>query len=101
MARILLTGGAGYVGSHLPKHLLPRGIKASCSIACWGKLIKRDIRDAAALNAVFAAYRIDAVMHFAALAYVGELVQAPDRYYDVNVDGKRILLESMVRAGFP
>src|SRR5262249_4469283 len=64
----------------------------------WGKLIEGDIRDAAELNAVFAAYRIDAVMHFAALAYVGESVKAPDRYYDVNVNGTRILLDAMVRA---
>ena len=50
---------------------------------------------------MFATYRIDAVMHFAALAYVGESVQAPDRYYDVNVNGTRILLDAMVRAGVP
>lgn len=65
----------------------------------WGALIKGDIRDGAALDTVFAAYRIDAVMHFAALAYVGESVMAPGRYYDVNVHGTRTLLDAMVRAG--
>ena len=47
----------------------------------------------------FSAYRFDAVMHFAALAYVGESVIAPGRYYDVNVNGTRTLLDAMVRAG--
>jgi len=61
--------------------------------------IEGDIRDSAALDAVFAAQRIDAVMHFAALAYVGESVTAPGRYYDVNVHGTRVLLDAMVRAG--
>ena len=65
----------------------------------WGELIEGDIRDSAALDAVFAAQRIDAVMHFAALAYVGESVTAPGRYYDVNVHGTRVLLDAMVRAG--
>src|SRR5205823_3882018 len=60
----------------------------------WGKLIQGDIRDAAALDAVFAAYRIDAVMHFAALAYVGESVTPPGRYYDVNLHGTRTLLDA-------
>ncbi len=47
----------------------------------------------------FDAYRIDAVMHFAAFAYVGESVTAPGRYYDVNMHGTRVLLDAMVRAG--
>src|SRR5258705_5648859 len=110
MARILLTGGAGYVGSHCAKALAAAGHEGIVfdsllfghrDLVRWGKLIKGDIRDAAALNAVFATYRIDAVMHFAALAYVGESVQMPDRYYDVNVNGTRILLDAMVRAGVP
>src|SRR5262249_59768216 len=48
---------------------------------------------------LFGANRFDAVMHFAALAYVGESVTAPGRYYDVNVNGTRVLLDAMVRAG--
>ncbi len=65
----------------------------------WGRLIEGDIRDARALDGVFGAYQIDAIMHFAALAYVGESVEMPGRYYDVNVHGTRVLLDAMVRAG--
>jgi UDP-arabinose 4-epimerase len=110
MARILITGGAGYVGSHCAKALAAAGHEGIIfdsllfghrEFVRWGKLIEGDIRDAAALDSVFAAYRIDAVMHFAALAYVGESVQAPDRYYDVNVNGTRILLAAMVRGCVP
>ena len=90
-----------------PRRWPLQGTRASCSTACClvivtcalGDLIEGDIRDAAALDAVFAAHRIDAVMHFAALAYVGKSVTAPGRYYDVNVHGTRVLLDAMVRAG--
>ena len=108
MARILITGGAGYVGSHCAKALAAAGHEGVVFDSLlfghreqvrWGHLIEGDIRDAAALDAVFAAQRIDAVMHFAALAYVGESVTAPERYYDVNVHGTRVLLDAMVRAG--
>jgi UDP-glucose-4-epimerase GalE len=108
MARILITGGAGYVGSHCARALAAAGHEGVVFDSLlfghreqvrWGKLIEGDIRDAAALDAVFSAQRIDAVMHFAALAYVGESVTAPGRYYDVNVHGTRVLLDAMVRAG--
>ena len=108
MARILITGGAGYVGSHCAKALAVAGHEGLVFDSLlfghrehvrWGELIEGDIRDSAALDAVFAAQRIDAVMHFAALAYVGESVTAPGRYYDVNVHGTRVLLDAMVRAG--
>src|SRR5262245_1931818 len=101
MARILITGGAGYVGSHGAKALAAAGHEGIVfdsllfghrEFVRWGTLVEGDIRDAAALDAVFAAHRIDAVMHFAALAYVGESVTAPGRYYDVKLD-------AMVRAG--
>jgi UDP-glucose-4-epimerase GalE len=108
MARILVTGGAGYVGSHCAKALAAAGHEGIIfdsllfghrEFVRWGKLVEGDIRDAAALDAVFATYRIDAVMHFAALAYVGESVTMPGRYYDVNLNGTRTLLDAMVRAG--
>ena len=110
MARILITGGAGYVGSHCAKELAAAGHEGIVfdnllfghrEFVRWGPLIESDIRDASALDAVFSAYRFDAVMHFAALAYVGESVTAPGRYYDVNVTGTRTLLDAMVRAGVP
>jgi UDP-glucose 4-epimerase len=108
MARILTSGGAGYVGSHCAKALAASGHQVIVldnllfghrDFVRWGKLIEADIRDSAALDAVFASEHIDAVMHFAALAYVGESVTTPGRYYDVNVNGTRVLLDSMVRAG--
>jgi len=108
MARVLITGGAGYVGSHCTKALAAAGHEAVVfdnllfghrEFVRWGPLIEGDVRDSAALDAVLSAYRFDAVMHFAALAYVGESVTAPGRYYDVNVNGTRTLLDAMVRAG--
>jgi UDP-arabinose 4-epimerase len=83
MARILITGGAGYVGSHCAKALAMAGhegivfdslLSGHREFVRWGKLVEGDIRDVTTLDAVFATHRIDAVMHFAALAYVGEAV---------------------------
>jgi UDP-glucose-4-epimerase GalE len=108
MANILITGGAGYVGSHCAKALAGAGHEIIVfdnfsfghrDFVRWGELVEGDIRVGASLDAAFAARRIDAVVHFAALAYVGESVTAPARYYDVNVSGSRTLLEAMVRAG--
>jgi UDP-arabinose 4-epimerase len=108
MARVLITGGAGYVGSHCAKALAAVGHEGIVfdnllfghrHFVRWGELVEGDIRDSAALDATISAHRIDAVMHFAALADVGESVSAPGRYYDVNVHGTRVLLEAMVRAG--
>jgi UDP-glucose-4-epimerase GalE len=107
MARILLTGGAGYIGSHCAKALSTEGHECIVfdnltsghrEFVRWGQLIEGDIRDAVALDAVFGAQRIDAVVHFAGLAYVGESVTAPSNYYDVNVHGTRVLLDAMLRA---
>jgi UDP-arabinose 4-epimerase len=108
MARILITGGAGYVGSHCAKALAKAGHEGIVfdsllfghrDLVRWGELVKGDIRDATALEAVFAANRIDAVMHFAALAYVSESVTSPSRYYSVNVHGTQTLLDAMMNAG--
>lgn len=84
MARILITGGAGYVGSHCAKALALAGHEGVVfdnllfghrEFVRWGELIEGDIRDRAALDVVFNAQRIDAVMHFAALGYVGSRSQ--------------------------
>src|SRR5262245_31797818 len=108
MARVLITGGAGYVGSHCAKAVVAAGHEAVVfdnlllghrELVRWGPLIEGDIRNATALDAVFSAHHFDAVMHFAALACVGESVTAPGRYYDVNINGTRTLLDAMVRAG--
>jgi UDP-glucose-4-epimerase GalE len=108
VARVLITGGAGYVGSHCAKLLAAAGHECVVfdslrsghrEFVRWGKLIEGDIRNATALEVVFSTYKIDAVMHFAALAYVGESVVIPSDYYDVNVHGTRVLLDAMTRSG--
>jgi UDP-glucose-4-epimerase GalE len=103
----LITGGAGYVGSHTVKALARAGHTCVTydnlstghrDFARWGPLVEADIRDASALDATFRDHPIDAVIHFAARAYVAESVTDPGRYYDINVNGTRILLDAMVRA---
>jgi hypothetical protein len=94
--RILVTGGAGYVGSHVAKALSSAGHEAIVfdnlsrgrrELVRWGALIIGDVRDRAALDEVFRRQKIDAVVHLAALAYVEESTINPDAYYDVNVNG--------------
>src|SRR5262249_12082480 len=110
MARVLITGGAGYVGSHCAKALAVAGHDSIVfdnltfghrEFVRWSPLIQGDIRDSTALDSVFQAHRIDAVLHFAALACVGESVSAPSQYYDVNVHGTKVLLDAMVKARVP
>jgi UDP-glucose-4-epimerase GalE len=107
MARILITGGAGYVGSHCVKALSAAGhdclvfdnlSSGRREFVRWGRFIEGDIRDSARLESVLYENQINAVIHFAALAYVGESVTKPSQYYDVNVHGTRVLLDAMVRA---
>ncbi|MGE3874832.1 MAG: UDP-glucose 4-epimerase GalE [Parvibaculaceae bacterium] len=104
MASVLVTGGAGYVGSHTCKLLAARGIlpvsfdslvKGHREMVSWGPLVVGDIRDKAAIRKAIADHQAEAVFHFAALAYVGESVERPDAYYDVNVAGTMALLAAM------
>jgi UDP-glucose 4-epimerase len=114
-ATILVTGGAGYIGSHTCVALIEAGYtplvydnlcnSSAESLArverITGKrpgFIQADIRDAAQLDTVFAQYKIDAVIHFAGLKAVGESVEKPLMYYDNNVGGTVALLEAMQRA---
>jgi UDP-arabinose 4-epimerase len=108
MTRVLVTGGAGYVGSHTCKLLAANGIKPIAfdsltnghrEAVRWGPLIVGDIRDRAAVRTTLIEHEITAVFHFAALAYVGESVTQPDSYYDVNVAGSLALLEAMRETG--
>lgn len=113
---ILVTGGAGYIGSHTLVELASAGLEfvvldnlCNSSLvslqrvqAITGKavkFVKGDIRDAALLKQVFADYSITAVVHFAGLKAVGESVTQPLRYYDNNVLGSQVLLQAMADAG--
>jgi UDP-arabinose 4-epimerase len=106
MDRILVTGGAGYIGSHACKALAAAGFEPISldnlvygheSSVKWGPLEHGDISDAERLDEVFSTHRPMAVMHFAAYAYVGESVSDPAKYYANNVTGTLALLEAMRR----
>ena len=105
---ILVTGGAGYVGSHACKALASRGflpvvydnlVHGHRQAVKWGPLEVGDIADRAALDAVIERHRPVAVMHFAAFTYVGESVADPGKYYRNNVAGTLSLLEAMRDSG--
>ena len=111
---VLVTGGAGYIGSHAAMRLaedrhavtivdnLFRGHRAAADIvACRGDVlfIQSEVGDAAMLQRVMRERTIDVVMHFAAMAYVGESVQQPLRYYRQNTAASLALLEAMHAAG--
>ena len=114
--RVLVTGGAGYIGSHTCLELLRAGHDVHVVDSLYNghaealervrRLSNRelgfdvcDVRDAKALDEVFAAFKPKAVIHFAGLKAVGESVAEPARYYDVNVGGTAVLLGAMERAG--
>jgi UDP-arabinose 4-epimerase len=105
---VLVTGGAGYIGSHTCKALHRAGYapvtyddlrRGHADAVQWGPLEVGALQEADRLREVFTTYRPVAVMHFAALAYVGESMDEPGRYYENNVGGSVALLEEMRHAG--
>src|SRR5436305_7286817 len=115
--RVLVTGGAGFIGSHLVERLLAAGhdvsilddfndfydpqIKCANVEAIAGKVpIHRiDLRDAAAVNLLFHREKFDAIVHLAARAGVRPSISQPQLYYDTNVGGTLHLLEAARRIG--
>jgi UDP-arabinose 4-epimerase len=105
---ILVTGGAGYIGSHACKTLAHAGYRPVVfdnlsrghrKAVRWGPLVEGDLADRVRLCAALTEHRVAAVMHFAAYAYVGESVADPALYYRNNLVGTLSLLEAMREAG--
>lgn len=101
---ILVTGGAGYIGSHINKMLAQKGYETVVfdnlvyghpEAVGWGTLEIGDLSDPERLNEIFEKYEIEAVFHFAAYAYVGESVSEPSKYYNNNVANTIHLLDVM------
>jgi UDP-glucose-4-epimerase GalE len=101
---VLVTGGAGYIGSHAAKALSRAGhqvvvfdnfVAGHREAAKYGELVEGDIVDTAAVRAALGRFGVDAVMHFAAYLDVGESVREPAKYYRNNVGGALSVLEAM------
>ena len=104
--RILVPGGAGYIGAHTVAALVESGAQVVVvddletgfkqAVDPAAKFYQGDIRDKAFLDGVFEKEPIDAVIHFAAYSQVGESMENPLKYYDNNLNGTRVLLSSMI-----
>jgi UDP-arabinose 4-epimerase len=106
--RVLVTGGAGYIGSHTAKRLAQAAIEPVVYddlssghdwAVQWGPLVRADLGDQETLQATIAKYEISAAIHFAAHAYVGESMLAPRRYFHNNVTNTLTLLDALLNAG--
>lgn len=104
MAKIVVTGGAGYVGSHACKRLAADGhqilvidnlVHGHAEFVKWGDLEKVDLLNLEALTDALTQFEPESVLHFAAYAYVGESVREPVKYYENNVLGTLNLLKAM------
>lgn len=108
MSNVLVTGGAGYIGSHACKALKAAGftpVTVDSLITGWadsvkfGPFVQADIADRDAMAEVFATYEPVAVMHFAALSLVGEAMSDPGKYWRANVLASLNLIEATIEAG--
>lgn len=106
--RVLVTGGAGYIGAHTAKALSEAGFQPVVfdslssgfqQAVRWGPLVEGDIRDRASLARAMAEHQIEAVIHFAGLIEVGRSTQQPDIFWDVNGAGTTCLLMAMREQG--
>ncbi len=106
--RVLVTGGAGYIGSHACKALAKAGFEPVAfdnlstgwrEAVKYGPLVQGDLMDRASIDAALAQYKPVAVMHFAALSLVGESMQDPAKYWRINVGGALNLIEAVIAAG--
>jgi UDP-glucose 4-epimerase len=104
--KVLVIGGAGYIGSHMVKMLLSSGHKVMTldnlssghrDAVVGGEFIQGDIADTACLDRIFTTFKPDAVMHFASFIQVGESVRKPDIYYRNNVTNTLNLLDAMLK----
>lgn len=107
-ARVLVTGGAGYIGSHTCKALAQAGfepvvldnlVHGHRDAVKWGALIEGDLDNRVLLDKVLREHGVQSVVHFAAYAYVGESMSQPARYFRNNVAGTLCLLEAALDAG--
>lgn len=105
---VLVTGGAGFIGSHAAKALAASGfvpvsydnlVRGHRDAVKWGPLIEGDICDRAKLLDTLHRYDISAILHFAGLAYVGESMAHPERYFSNNVLGSLALFDTALQAG--
>jgi UDP-glucose-4-epimerase GalE len=105
---ILVTGGAGYIGSHCCKELNRRGytpitldnlVYGHRENVKWGPFFEGNIGDRHVLEEILNHHRVQAVMHFAAFAYVGESVTDPKKYYGNNLKGTISLLDTLIANG--
>jgi UDP-arabinose 4-epimerase len=105
--RILVTGGAGYIGSHTCKLLKREGFEPICydnlsrghrELVKWGPLVEGDLFELDKLTQCLVDYDIQAVIHFAAFAYIKESVENPQLYFRNNLYGSLLLFEAMRRA---
>lgn len=106
--RVLVVGGAGYIGSHMVKLLLQQGCELTVldnlssgyrDAVLGGQLVLGDLSEQGLLEGLFRAYRFDGVLHFASHIQVGESVQAPAKYYHNNVSKTQQLLDAMLSHG--